>query len=153
MSDWIKKKSAQLGEQRRRQEHVRELLPAKAEDMWKGLVIFIETDVQQINGDGELVQGIGGRLTFSKLSETVFQIVKESLPTRRVKVAYNKPAATLTVTEHRLHSPATREIELPLPLLSFKLDNQDNIFVEDGDGKKLTLEQVSELWLSPFLNQ
>lgn len=151
MSDWIKKKSAQLHAARKEQEHRREVLPAKAEDMWKGLLVLLAEDVEQINVDNELASRIRGRLDFQKLTDSAYQVVKDSLPTMRLKVVFNKHALTLSATRHEIRTPATRETDESLPPIRFDLDSQDNIFLTDSEGKKITLEKLSELWLSPFI--
>lgn len=152
MSDWIKRKDEEFRIARAKQDRRLNILPAKAEEMWRGLVKLIMDDVQQINSSSEITARIGHSLTFQHTpTSNELQVIKDLPLSKRVNVKFDKPAAIMSVTLYQRHNINQSETPQTMQPIGFDFADDGTVFFADSNGKPIDSEKISEEWLMPFL--
>src|SRR5438874_1451071 len=99
MSEWIQRREDEMQRAYEQQQRREKILPDKAEQLWRGLILAIRNDVQQINNTAHLKTKIGGNLSFRHEDLThKFRVSLDMAVGKSLSVEFLKEIATINAT-------------------------------------------------------
>ncbi len=140
MSEWIDKLSQQIESAETRQQHVRQMLPVKADEFWNAFVQTLEQDVRQIN---EKFKHRIGEVDFRHDQPGHVHIFKAQFPAYYVDLTFLSQVPTIKV-EITIANNAQSERKIPPYNINFELDVNDKLIVKTTAHSGLSVSRISE---------
>ncbi|MEW6211025.1 MAG: hypothetical protein AB1631_21855 [Acidobacteriota bacterium] len=154
MSDWIDKYLYDYQEQAQQQENRRQALYALGQRYWESLGAVIRRDATKLNA--KAMSLLKSEIEINKRSlvptSDELNVDRLAFPAIRLTIRLDLHAESIKITQSRKETPES-DYDESTERLQLDVSREGQLVIKDANGKRLTIEEVSQYILGRFLKE